>query len=232
MKRACLLAVIITGLVLPAMVFGVDIVAGPKVMVGHFGGFGDDYEDYLDYRDADKRIGLGGSFGGFVEVGILPRLALQPEVLFTIGGPGYKFDSGPPYDEEIKAKLIGYTVDIPILVKGKFDVGSVVVVVLGGPTLQVRVGTWKEKWKSSDSDLQDAIEAGGYDDQEYEDEAFEHDFGVGIVGGAGVELSLGPGTLMLDARYFHGLTEWFEGSDVKFRALLFSVGYGFPLFSK
>lgn len=230
MKRICLLAVVITALVLPVMVFGIGITIGPKVMVGHFDGFGDDYNDFIDNENTSRSFNLGIPGGVFVEIGVMPFLAIQMEVLFTVGGLRYEYEKTVGMESGwVKGGMSTYTVDLPILVKGKLGFGHVGVFVLGGPGLQARVGTWTLTEKSDNGIIDDDLKATGQDKVEFKGEDFAKDFGFSLIGGAGVELSLGPGVLMVDARYCHGLTEWFKDDDTKYRAFLLSVGYGFKL---
>jgi hypothetical protein len=223
MKRVLVLVVI--GLLLATSAFGVDLKVGPKVGVGHTMARGDDWDEILDDSDGDNALGFTFLVGAFVEIGVTPALAVQPEILLSVGGSTLKFDGSPVYDENTKLSFKARLLNIPVLLKGKFDAGPVGVSVFAGPQLQLRLGDWP--LKSNDSDFEDDLEAFlGFD----EITDFETDFGIAATAGAGVVLGgLGPGELSIEGRFVYGFAEFIEDSDVKFSTILLTLGYGIGL---
>jgi hypothetical protein len=221
-KLLVILAVITIVLIVTVQAEAIELSAGPKVMFGHFDAYGDDYADLLDSLDGSRKFSLTVPGGLFVEVGVSRFLAFQVEFLFNGGGgPKYEYEAlSGPMEGTVQRWATTYAFEFPILIKGKYPLGSVALVAYGGAGPQVRIGTWKFKAESSNSTMVET---------ELSSSDFAKDVGYALIGGAGVEFDIWRGTLMCDLRYTHGMTEWFADSNYKYRAFLLSVGYAFSL---
>jgi hypothetical protein len=217
MKRV--LALALAALVIPAAAFALDLTVGPRIGFGSYQVFSDDINDLLDAADGKRGFGPGFQAGVFAEIGLMPMLAVQPEVLFTHARPKLKYEIA---GNDASFTFVSNTIDIPVLIKGKFDAGPVGATVFAGPVAQIKVGTWK----TIDDDGTTETETDVPDDD-------LKTFAFGGVVGGGVEVpGLGPGNLMIDLRFFLGLTSFDDSSgglDARSRAFQLGLGYGIDL---
>jgi hypothetical protein len=140
------------------------------------------------FNDADnsttQRTGLVA--GGFLTVGLLPMIALQPEVLFSMQGSKLHFSaSGISTDATAKLDYIQVPVLLRIGNSGKAGASLYGVV---GPTFGVLMGA-------------------NQDGQDIKSELKNTD--TGVVVGAGVSLS----RFLAEARYTYGLTDLNKVAD-------------------
>lgn len=63
--------------------------------------------------DSDTNSLVGFQVGGFAEIKIIERLAIQPELLYSTQGASYRLDGGPDSSGELKLNYI----NIPVLAK-------------------------------------------------------------------------------------------------------------------
>lgn len=63
--------------------------------------------------DVDTYLKAGFHVGGFAEIKIIERLAIQPELLYSTQGARYRLDGGPDSSDELKLNYI----NIPVLAK-------------------------------------------------------------------------------------------------------------------
>lgn len=210
MKKLALSLVLFCSLVV-VPTSALDIVVGPRVGAGYAFLYGSDYTDYLNQDEREREFQLGYLVGAFAEIGIIPFLAVQPEILFTGGGGTASDISG---DSTLRTKHI----EIPVLIKGTLGIGGLGVSAFAGPNLMIPVGQW-----TSDSPSTGKI------DLPMEN---ARDVIFGGVFGAGVTVPAGPGRLMIDLRTHLAFTpsdDLPDGSNQKTGAVLATVGYGFGL---
>jgi len=207
---------------------------GFKVGLGMYKFTGDDVE--MDFSEIlpdastaspDSRVGFAA--GGYVTIGLGPRLALQPELLYVQKGAKYSLSYyegliGDRVDADLTFKL-DY-LDLPVLFKYLFAGGGAAKPSLYlGPVMALKMS----------SNLQVEVSAPGYGSNELEVE-FEDvkslDFGAVV--GAGLDVAVGEGSLVFDVRYTVGLSEWPDANEVdvtdtsvKNSGFLVTAGYGF-----
>ena len=146
---------------------------------------------------------IGGGFGVYVNFGLVDlgpgSLGLQPEFDMNFNN-GYNYAakltySGTPVDGSYT--IIDNTIDIPLLVTYKADIGSIFTLGGGvGPYLSIPVGVdevWVDKTVSTTSKS-----------SETRDMKAELNFGMAFDVNAGWKL--GPGSIVLDCRYMLDFT--------------------------
>ena len=158
----------------------------------------------------NKLTSFGG--GGFVRFGFA-GLALQAEVLAVTKGT--KFDDLVG-DDDLDLKL-DY-IEIPLTAMFSFGAPYV----FGGGAVAFEI--------DCEEDLGDVSVSCDEDDPA--SDTFDRkgtDFG--LVGGAGLEFPVGPGNLLIEGRYTHGLSNLNEDGDNSIRNRYFAVfaGYSIPL---
>lgn len=205
-KTGTLLFILFTtfAVTLPAL----DVTVGPRVGLGYAFFYGDDYSDYLDAADAERAFTLGFVVGAFAEIGMLPFLAIQPEVLFSGGGAYENLNPGYRYIQTTH-------VELPVLVKAKFV--EDLIHVFAGPNLMIPVGQWTSETDSMQVDI---------DMDTVADAIFGTVFGVGI------RVPAGNGRFEIDLRGHLALTPYGESSvspDYRTGLFLTTVGYAFDL---
>ncbi|TXD85108.1 PorT family protein [Subsaximicrobium wynnwilliamsii] len=165
-----------------------------------------------DVENADGRTGLNA--GLVAEIGITETFKVQPEVLYSQQGLQEDFQGG-----ESKLKL-DY-INVPVMAKYYVAEGFALE---AGPQFGFNIsskyeiqieGQDGEELASTQSDVEDGVEA--------------FDFGIG----GGVSYTL-PSGLFVQARYVHGLTSVYQGSnegvfqdDLNNSNLSVSIGYFF-----
>lgn len=223
MKRLTMLlcALIITiGLIgVPARAAGFEFALGPKVDLGLGFYTGDDWHDGLDFINSDNRPVLAFSFGvmfdmTFFRTGIF-GLGFQNEVLFTLNGGGWTYESDIYYEQRIMG------IDIPLLVKPKFKVGNGDLYALFGPVILIPVGDVHVMARSGGNTSEDDI------DPDYDATATA---GIGV--GFGYDINLGPGKLELGILYTAYLSRLYDNYDRFNNKFVFSVGYAFNVVKK
>ena len=211
MKRVFVLLVVLLVLSGPAL-FALDLAAGLKAGGGHTFGYGSDLRDDLDAAGASQEFKFGMSVGAFLEIGLSPAFAIQPEVYYTTNG--YKVED----NEDFTAKFL----QLVALLKGRFGAGKVGIQVFGGPTLLYGVGDWAVKLPGLPEIEFDK------DDRETLDIRNTH---LGVVVGTGVMFDVGPGQLGVEARGTIGFQN-FDETDTyiqKNAVVGIMVSYGIPI---
>ena len=161
-----------------------------------------------DETNESRLTAFGG--GGFIRFGI-GGLSIQPEILALTKGT--KFDDvGTDDDGKIKLDYV----EIPILLR--FDLGQLYV--MAGPSIGFDIGC--------------EIEVEGFDTEFDCDDAGTDVFDrsktdFGLTGVAGLELSLGPGSLFVEGRYTHGLSDLDKSDQFKAQNRSFGVFAGFSI---
>lgn len=151
-------------------------------------------------EDMEGKKMLPGVVAGLsLELKPVEMFSIQPEVLFA--QKGFKFE----IEEEIFGQMFSMSmatgfnyIEIPVLFKLNIPAGVVTPTVYAGPAVSFLMGVRgyaeasgeKEKY---DDDTKDAIK----------EEMTAVDFGIAF--GAGLGISAGPGSIIIDARYNLGL---------------------------
>lgn len=178
-----------------------------------------------DVEDAKSLIGL--QFGGFAEISISEKFAIQPELLFSMQGAKSEYSESEPgysYSEEYTSKL-NY-LNIPVLAKyyvaDKFAL-------LAGPQLGILMSA-KEKYEASETFMGETDSFSGTEDVKDFYKTIALSFNIG----ASYSVT---DNIFIDARYNLGLssiakdfTDEFGDSysaNIKNNVIQFSVGYRF-----
>ena len=159
-----------------------------------------DFSDELGYR-------TGFHIGGLVEIPLLEKFALQPEIIYSTQGASNDFEDGD-LSEEITIRL-DY-LNIPVMAKYYIIEG---LSVQAGPQLGILLSAEQEiesSFENSEEDLKDFISS----------------IDLGFNFGVGYQLHFG---LFFEARYNQGITNINDDFDEGNQNSLFqfSVGYKF-----
>ena len=151
--------------------------------------------------------------GGFLRFGF-GGLALQPEVLvFTKGSD---VDAGT---SDFQSK-IDY-LEIPVLLHFGLGTGVISPYLAAGPSFGFEIGCEVEQDPAgTDTDCDNFASLSD-----------RKSFDLGLTGVAGLQFRLGPGALLVEGRYIHGLSNISEESatEVKNRAYAIMAGYSISL---
>lgn len=145
----------------------------------------------------------GGIVGAFARYGLSEKWSVQPEVLWAMRGAEFSA-------EGIEAEQQFEYLEIPVLARmawrneGKFEPS-----LFAGPSLGILLGN--KIVDGAEIDLKDGSK----------------DVDFGLVVGAGLDYTMGPGAILLDIRYERGLTSWSEDLDTKHSVASFMIGYGY-----
>jgi hypothetical protein len=161
--------------------------------------------------------------GGFIRFG-MGGLAIQPELMYVTKGSKTSFsEEGFTADAELRLDYI----EVPVLVVLPIGAGtSIAPFVYAGPAFSFEVG------------CSVAFSAGGFegsgdcDEGDVEGPAERKKLDVGIMGGLGLAIPMGPGAITLEGRYNFGLmnlNDSSEGGSIKNRSGAVLVGYSIPL---
>jgi hypothetical protein len=214
-NRIILLAVLLVfAMVAGALAEGSGITQkGIKAGVNIAGHRGSDTDDHHK-----SKTGFVG--GGYLTYGFSPAIALQLELLYS--QKGYKWEDGG-WKETGKFDYL----EIPVIFRYN-------IVLQGSTTPNLYAGlvpafllSAKEEWEYSNTGgfTLLASESGSED---VKDKTNSFDFGFAF--GGGVDIAVGNGILLFDARYTLGLTKIDsreDPNDIKNQAISLMVGYGF-----
>ncbi len=153
--------------------------------------------------------------------------SLQPELLYV--QKGYRFNES---GENVKS-IFNY-VDLPILLKINFGTETVKAYVNAGPSFGYWLGG---KLKSGDDEAK--IKFGDSNNQTNDEITLDKNdwnrLDIGLQFGGGVGLGVGPGSVLLDARYGFGLTDFLNVDNAtdsanksKHNVFQFTLGYAIP----
>ena len=211
-KRGFAILVVLLVLGGPAL-FALDLTVGAKVGGSHNFSYGSDFKDDLDAAGVSQEFKFGMSVGAFIEIGLAPAFAIQPEVYYTTSG--YKVED----NEDFTIKFLQFVA----LLKGRFAAGKVGIQVFGGPTLLYGVGDWTVKLPGLPEIEFDK------DDRETADIRNTH---LGVVVGTGVMFNgIGPGQLGVEARGTIGFQNFDETDTYIQKNIVIGimVSYGIPI---
>ena len=174
-----------------------------------------DFDD-PDGAELDWMSGLG--VGGFIRFG-LAGLALQVDVLGVTKGA----EVADPVEGDFNFKL--EYVDVPVQLVFSPGAGRFAPYLMVGPSFGFETGC----------EVELEIDDGDNASADCGDEDGRKSTDIGVTGAAGLQIPLGPGALLLEGRYTHGLTNLIESDsqndDNKMRNRSFGVfaGYSIPL---
>lgn len=158
-----------------------------------------------DVSDGEVSSKLGFLFGAFAQFDVSPRVAIQPQLLYTMKGTQDADDS----DFKLKIDYI----QIPVLAQIRFGGGSnVTPYLILGPSLAFKVSC-KFTDGSTDVDCEDDLL-----------EVSSTDFGA--IGGLGLEIG---NNVTVAARYDYSFSKLASDFDARNRAITFTIGYGVRL---
>ncbi len=190
-----------------------------------------DLNDYLKYMTAPY-ISVP------VELSLSNNFAIQLEPSYLQQGTRTyikeeeSFESGI-IELEFESKMRINYIALPAMAKGKFSAGKVRLYVMGGPQVAYAIdGKVKAKETltiNGESETEESSESIDWDDSALT----RFDFSLVFAGG--LELPLGPGAVIFDARYLLGLQNLNKEKDDLFdqkiynRGIGLSAGYRIPL---
>lgn len=149
-----------------------------------------------DEGDSEALKSFGG--GGFIRFG-MGGLSLQLEALALTKGSKAS-DEDLDADVELKLDYI----EVPITAMFSLGNGPYI---FAGPSFGFEVGC------TVDADLGDLDLKGDCDEGDEDLTVTRKKLDVGVTGGLGIQLPLGPGALLIEGRYTHGLTNLNDDSD-------------------
>lgn len=193
--------------------------------------------------DVDKRAGIG--IGGFLIVNVNDHLVFQPELLFVQKGGKESWSyyeigySGSRYNESQLVYKLDY-LEVPVLVKIRIpQVSGMKPSLYVGPTLAIKVSA-KGEFESSFFDSTGVVVEHSSWNKDVGSFFKDTDFGLTLGGDLAMDAKFAK--IILDARYFLGLTGIDEPkvepeskvgttlqSDIKNKVISFTIGFVFPL---
>jgi hypothetical protein len=171
---------------------------------------GDDVPD-----EVDSRTGLVA--GGLMNLRLSDLLSIQPEALYSQKGAGGSLDLfGERLDFTLKLDYL----EVPVLLRLTVPTAAAVQPSLHfGPTFAFELSCKVTVSGFGETDTEDCDN--GFDDPD------RRKFDPGLAVGGGLDIPVGRGTLLLDARYTVGLRSLDSTDDVRSRVLSLSAGFRF-----
>lgn len=223
----CIASVLSLGLVSQAQV---TIIPKVGASLGNYA-YSEEDDDEKSKYNTGLTLGAGFNFA------LGETFSIQPELLYIQKGSKQVFGSA-----SLSNRLNFF--EIPVLGKVSFGSETVKAYVNAGPSLGYALGG---RMTAKDDGETESVKV-RFGDEKSTDEVYylsTDDFNridLGLQFGAGVGFQVGPGTLLLDARYGLGMSnfvkaqkETFGGvtisteADGKSRTLAFTLGYAIPL---
>ena len=184
------------------MILFSELVFSQKIRLGLDPGFAISRGSYKPHEGLDRRVFGGFDGGALLEIGIIPKFMIQPEVNFSIIGVELN-------DGEKEATIKFRYVNVPLLAKLKLCQKTNL---FAGP--QVGFLTWAKRDSSFTSEMIDLKK-----------DFKNGDYGL-VVGGE----YLLTRHIFFSARYYHGLQQVAESWNdfvLRNRAVSFRIGYIF-----
>ena len=173
-----------------------------------------DVED-VDDDDQNSLTSFGG--GGFIRFG-LGGIGLEIDVLaLTKGSEVSSIEEG---DAEIKLDYI----EVPVQAVFSLGSGRFSPYIMAGPSFGFEIGC-----EVDDETVDEGIDC---EDADFFD---RKSLDIGVTGAAGLQIPMGPGNLLIEGRYTHGLTNIYDNesqtvqNDVKNRSWGIFGGYSIPI---
>ena len=186
-------------------------------------------------KEDGQKSNLGKTFGLGLNLPVSEGMfSIQPELLFTQKGVKYSEDD---YSQKMHLNYL----ELPVLAKASFGSDAVKAYVNAGPSVGFALGG-NVKTKFDGETETTKIRFGEGEDEEtvYLDTENYNRVDLGMQFGGGIALQAGPGSLILDARYGLGLSNFAKApetipsgaskSDFKnqHRVFALSLGYAIP----
>ncbi|HUH13719.1 MAG TPA: porin family protein [Longimicrobiales bacterium] len=198
-----------------ALVFALTGAAEAQMTIGAKGGLNLSNIENAEVLDSNSRSAFVG--GGFLRMGFLRGLTLQPELLYSSKGSDFP-DEGVPGGQGVEWKL-DY-VEIPVLARYDFPFEPFRPYLMAGP-----YGAFEVKCEIGDDDaVQDCDDTNFFG-------AERRKFDWGAIVGGGLSFGMGPGRLLLETRYGIGVQDIFDdpegvdNEDIEHRWASFLVGF-------
>lgn len=204
-------------------------------------------------REESKNAATGITGGVAVNIKVSKIFSFQPELLYIQKGFTTISSSGSSSSFDYSQK-ISY-LEIPLLAKANYNIGKLQLHVIAGPSVAFALGgnynyTIHEHGLefSESGTIYFKNQPSGYNgnNQYYTKSAYNRvDLGLQLGGGIGYKV--GPGTLILDARYGigfinferkqtnntnNGINYFYYNNTSQFRALAITLGYAIPINKK
>lgn len=164
-----------------------------------------------DINEDMNDMKMGIALGGYANIGITPMFSIQPELLYSMKGSKYTMETATDTTE--RTTKMNY-IEMPILFKVTPPMAGMMSPELFlGPYFGYNI-TAESEVNGTTSDI-DSVKA----------------FDYGLVAGAGVGFSAGPGTINLNGRYEMGLSSIDDSSaeaDWKNTNIAIRLSYSFP----
>jgi outer membrane protein with beta-barrel domain len=152
--------------------------------------------------------------GAFLRFG-LGSVSFQPEVLVVTKG---FLETVGPADLQLKTDYL----EVPVLLRLSTGAGSPFApYLLVGPSLGYEIRC----------QIEEEVAGQQVTDDCNDDDPNHKKFDVGVTGGLGFEFAIGAGSLLIEGRYVHGLTDLNDGDSISERNRAFGafLGYAIPL---
>lgn len=159
----------------------------------------------------------GFAGGGHIRFGLGGRIGLQAELLSVTKGANFR-GTGPGFDLRFEY------VEIPVLVHIPLTLGAVAPYVFGGAAVGLEVRCRIAPAGGTSSAQEDCSDGTGGFDRNNPD--------FGLVGGAGISMMMGPGSIIAEGRYTAGMRNINAvsgGADLRHRVPTVMIGYEIPL---
>jgi hypothetical protein len=202
----------------------------------------------LNQEDVSSLRGFTAGVGFQIPIAGDGFFSVQPELLYV--QKGYKAESAGDVGTLRLTDSYNY-LEVPVLGKINFGTERVKLYVNAGPSFayalngrfsqDISAGPLAFSNKGKNIFKAEPDNSTGTD--EYLDPKYFNRVDVGVQFGGGVGLAVGPGAVLLDARYGMGLTNFFKGNgdnstpnddqaNVQNRVFAFTLGYAIPLGSE
>jgi hypothetical protein len=151
-------------------------------------------------------------FGGHIRFGLGP-FTLQPELYVVTKGAS---TSSAAEEEQLRLEYI----EIPVLLVVPLRLGAAEPYAFGGPSLSLES---RCRWVFREQGLKTDM---GCVPTPHPEVVTTRAIDFGVIGGAGLAYPLGPGRILLEARYNHGLRNIVDGPrELRNRTALVMIGY-------
>lgn len=169
--------------------------------------------------DSDARTSLTG--GGFLRFGFGSAISVQPELMFSPKGAERVDEDAPGFPLGLKLDYV----QIPVLLRYEFPFEPFRPYLIAGP-----YGAFEVACEVFNPDVDDSeVDC----DEGQEGESRRRSFDWGVTAGGGLSFGMGPGRLLLEARYDIGLQDLYDNEgpatapfeDIENRAGTLLVGF-------
>jgi hypothetical protein len=199
--------------------FSIDLTVGIKGGAGFAFYAGDDYDDYIEnVLNVDTQMLISFTGGGFITIG-MEMFAVEIDLFFTSAGGAYG-------DDNVLFDSMDNFIEIPVLLKVRFNVDDMIISLYAGPDILIKVGYFVEQ--EIDPDDGSVVNEDRWPEDELNTTQWAVVFGVGL------DVPFEGYYVTLDARYCMGLTsrhvensplgeQWFQDN------IQLLVGFGMDL---